>query len=225
MNTSNPNSTQSIREPSDFCTFQLKFERTRNFGAFLIKFHESYWAASCKKCPKRNCDIIEKWHHILAIKIDTYLLETRFLDLALSLLDFWPWIHLCTFSILLLLYKDSDGVQKHKKNECLSSWLAEQEDRVRIPASPLEFSEIGYILLPSRNMTEIPLKRRKSSIQPINQTVTVRHTRGIWKVMHIHLYNFTQWSEKKKWRYQCKRQDMGLLRVPCFNVCIDAITS
>ena len=23
------------------------------------------------------------------------------------------------------------------------------------------------------------------------------YTRGIWKVMHIHLYNFTQWSEKK----------------------------
>ena len=22
-------------------------------------------------------------------------------------------------------------------------------------------------------------------------------TRGIWKVMHIHPYNFTQWSEKK----------------------------
>ena len=22
-------------------------------------------------------------------------------------------------------------------------------------------------------------------------------TRGIWKVMHIHLYNFSQWSEKK----------------------------
>ena len=24
------------------------------------------------------------------------------------------------------------------------------------------------------------------------------YTRGIWKVMHIHLYNFTQWSEKKE---------------------------
>ena len=23
------------------------------------------------------------------------------------------------------------------------------------------------------------------------------HTRGIWKVMHIDPYNFTQWSEKK----------------------------
>ena len=26
---------------------------------------------------------------------------------------------------------------------------------------------------------------------------TYQYTRGIWKVMHIHLYNFTQWSEKK----------------------------
>ena len=34
--------------------------------------------------------------------------------------------------------------------EWLSSWLGEQEDR----ASPLEFSEIGYLLLPSRDMAE-----------------------------------------------------------------------
>ena len=31
---------------------------------------------------------------------------------------------------------------------------------------PLKFSEIGYLMLPSRDMAEIPLKRRKSSIQP-----------------------------------------------------------
>ena len=37
---------------------------------------------------------------------------------------------------------------------------------------------------------------------------------------HSSIYNFTQWSEKKKWRNQCKRQDMGLLRLPCFHVCI-----
>ena len=30
-------------------------------------------------------------------------------------------------------------------------------------------SEIGYLLLPSRDMAEIPIKRRKSSIQPTNQ--------------------------------------------------------
>ena len=40
---------------------------------------------------------------------------------------------------------------------------------VRFPASPLEFSDIGYLLLQSRDMGEIPLKRRKSSIQPTNQ--------------------------------------------------------
>ena len=37
------------------------------------------------------------------------------------------------------------------------------------PVSPLEFSEIGYLLLPSRDMTEIQLKRCKSSMQPTNQ--------------------------------------------------------
>ena len=57
--------------------------------------------------------------------------------------------------------------------ELSSSWLAEQEVRVRFPASPLEFSEIGYLLLPSRDMAdhEIPLMRRESSIQPTNTTI------------------------------------------------------
>ena len=39
---------------------------------------------------------------------------------------------------------------------------------VRFQASPLEFSEIGYLLLPSRNVAETLLKRHKSSIQPTN---------------------------------------------------------
>ena len=51
------------------------------------------------------------------------------------------------------------------------------------------------------------------------------YTRGIWKVMHIHLYKFTQYSEKKDEGINVKRQDMGLLGVPYFNVCIGAITS
>ena len=55
-------------------------------------------------------------------------------------------------------------IMLHLKRSC-------QEDRVRFPASPLEFPEIGYLLLPSRDMADIPLKRRKSSIQPTNQKV------------------------------------------------------
>ena len=55
------------------------------------------------------------------------------------------------------------GYRSHIKRgaavaEWLNSWLAEQENGVRFPASPLEFSEIGYLLLPSRDMAEIPLK-------------------------------------------------------------------
>ena len=53
--------------------------------------------------------------------------------------------------------------------EWLSSWLAEQEVRDSIPRLATWISEIGYLLLPSRDMAEIPLKRRKSSIQPTNQ--------------------------------------------------------
>ena len=50
--------------------------------------------------------------------------------------------------------------------EWLSSWLAEQEVRGSIPRLVTSPSEIGYRLLPSRDMAEIPLKRRKSSIKP-----------------------------------------------------------
>ena len=52
--------------------------------------------------------------------------------------------------------------------ELLSTWLAEQEVRGSIPGLATWTSEIGHLLLPSRDMTEIPLKRRKSSIQPAN---------------------------------------------------------
>ena len=52
--------------------------------------------------------------------------------------------------------------------EWLSSWLAEQEVRGLIPGLATWISEIGYLLLPSRDMAEIPLKRRKSSILPTN---------------------------------------------------------
>ena len=48
----------------------------------------------------------------------------------------------------------------------LSSWLVEQEVRGSIPGLANWISEIGYLLHPSRDMAEIPLKRRKSSIQP-----------------------------------------------------------
>ena len=47
--------------------------------------------------------------------------------------------------------------------------LQSKKTGVRFSASPIGFSEIDYLLLPSRDMAEIPLKRRKSSIQPTNQ--------------------------------------------------------
>ena len=44
--------------------------------------------------------------------------------------------------------------------EWLSSWLAEQEVRGSIPGLAIRISEIGYLLFPSRDMAEIPLKQR-----------------------------------------------------------------
>ena len=53
--------------------------------------------------------------------------------------------------------------------EWLSSWLAEQEVRGSIPRLATWISEIGYLPVLSRDMAEILLKRRKSSIQSTNQ--------------------------------------------------------
>ena len=50
----------------------------------------------------------------------------------------------------------------------LSSWLAEQE--VQGPPRHLNFRDWLSPELPSHDMAEIPLKRRKSSIQPTNQS-------------------------------------------------------
>ena len=56
--------------------------------------------------------------------------------------------------------------------EWLRSWLAEQEVWGSISPLATWISEIGYLPLPSRDMAEITLKRRKSSIhvQPTNTT-------------------------------------------------------
>ena len=53
--------------------------------------------------------------------------------------------------------------------EWLSSWLEEQQVRGSIPHLATWIIEISYLLLPSRDMDEIPLKRRKSSIQQTKQ--------------------------------------------------------
>ena len=52
---------------------------------------------------------------------------------------------------------------------CSGSLHAEQEVRGSIPSLAATISEIDYLLLPSHDMAEIPLKRRKSSKQPTNQ--------------------------------------------------------
>ena len=56
--------------------------------------------------------------------------------------------------------------------EWLSSWLAEQEVGGSILRLATWISEIGYLPFPSRDMAEIPLKRRKSSIQPTTNLIT-----------------------------------------------------
>ena len=55
--------------------------------------------------------------------------------------------------------------------EWLSSWLAEQDVRGSIYRLATWISEIGYLPFPSRDIGEIPLKRRKSSIQQPTKSI------------------------------------------------------
>ena len=48
------------------------------------------------------------------------------------------------------------------------------------PRLATRISEIGYLLLPSRDIAEIPLKRRKSSKQPTNQFCPILSYREIF---------------------------------------------
>ena len=68
----------------------------------------------------------------------------------------------------------------------LSSWLTEQEVRDSIPGLATTISEIGYLLLPSRDMAEIPLKRRISSKQS-TKFVVLNSFNNTWYEMEIHL--------------------------------------
>ena len=55
--------------------------------------------------------------------------------------------------------------------------LRSKRTGVRFPASPLKFSEIGYLRLPSRDMVQILLKQQKSSIQPTNDNAKLASVR------------------------------------------------
>ena len=56
----------------------------------------------------------------------------------------------------------------------LNSLLVEQEVWGSIPGLAATISEIGYLLLLSRDMAERSLKRPKSSKQPTNQNTVVQ---------------------------------------------------
>ena len=66
--------------------------------------------------------------------------------------------------------------------EWLSSWLAEQEVWLwgLIPRLSTWISEIGYPLLSSFDMAEIPLKQCKSSVQPTNLHQQIETSRILW---------------------------------------------
>ena len=66
--------------------------------------------------------------------------------------------------------------------EWLSSWLAEQEVRGSILGLATRILKIGYLLLPSRDMAEILLKRRKFSIQPTNKKSSISSCSCIYEV-------------------------------------------
>ena len=56
----------------------------------------------------------------------------------------------------------------------ISSWHAEQEVQGPIPGFAATISESGYLLLPSRNVTEISLKATLI-LKTINQSTNLKH--------------------------------------------------
>ena len=76
-----------------------------------------------------------------------------------------------TWYVILVLLMQVKGAAVA---EWLSSWLAKQEVGGSIPCLATWISEICYLLLPSRDLAEIPLRRHKSSIQPTNQLMHVK---------------------------------------------------
>ena len=72
----------------------------------------------------------------------------------------------------------------------LSSWLVAQEVRSSIPRLAAMISKIGYLLLPSRNMAEIPIERHKSSI-PVYANYFMTH-RSFSVILSSHMGNFSQ---------------------------------
>ena len=78
--------------------------------------------------------------------------------------------------------------------EWLSYWLPGQEVRGSIPRLATWISEIGFLLLPSRDMAELPLKRRKSSIQPTNKymqeyKILCYYVKIVWCTIHYEFMN------------------------------------
>ena len=83
----------------------------------------------------------------------------------------WLYLHVypclpCVVRISNLLYSAILGllIVAHENtavSEWISSWLVEQEVRGSIPRLATWISDIGYLLLPSRDMAEIPLNTTK----------------------------------------------------------------
>ena len=78
-------------------------------------------------------------------------------------------VQFCRIYLLFVYFSKCPDLCGAAVAEWLSSWLAEQEVRGSIPRLATWISEISYLPLPSRDMAEIPLTRRKSAVQPTNQ--------------------------------------------------------
>ena len=100
--------------------------------------------------------------------------------------------------------------------EWLSFWLAEQEVRCSIPGLTTWISEISYLLLPSRDMAEIPLKRRKSSIQSTNQFYDPDQMISILLKERVRRFSIEVKSTELncvKWRYSWWHDNVNLIIV------------
>ena len=85
-----------------------RFIPYQNYMMFLLVLypHPLFEAQYCLFCSRRRV-AVARYRMICLVLANAPIVETKFLELAMSLLDFSPRIPLGTFSILLVLYNKS----------------------------------------------------------------------------------------------------------------------
>ena len=101
---------------------------------------------------------------------------------------FWKWIWKSVRIIIRIICICQSSIHQHQLRINVSNSIGEYNDRFKYEWRHLRILEL------SKTVVKHEICSIKSSIHWRNVRI---NTRGIWKVMHIDPYNFTEWSEKQ----------------------------